>query len=1672
MISHDKHNSATQYRVIDVVKQTPASEILQVFDRRRRKTLALKRVRKARGDSPSLLKKEFAELTYLNHPNVVKVYDFGETTEFVYYTMDFYGDRDLNHVEFNPRDLSGIVDLAAQILGALDFVHRRGIVHGDIKPSNVFVASTRPRRRFLLGDFGLLRLIGADGEQVISGTMEFIAPEVFRGVTDDPRSDLYSLGLLLFFLLAKRFPFRPGDDITKVKKEAQYDYLELSAVAPHVDRRFGDFVGGFLHHNPAKRYITAYEALLRLNDVAAETAVPIADEIPLSHELATGKVFGYGGMIKSLADALGKGPGSPRCFVIKGARGTGKTAVIRELGKLTQLKGGRYLYVDCALGLGAKNPRVPEALAAVQRTAPKPQTGADDLWALLASSWESPAIFPGLAEYLAPDRGKTPASGVLTLVALDNVDPGNDQVVESVFRFMQASIGENVFYAVAFRDGGVPGDKTLEERLLNGGTVPLPVLKVELKGLTPAATEEYVKYLLGASTVSSRLLKYLKTQGKGNPLKVRTALEVLIDERILRRNLQGWEFDSAKLSTLKIPVPPSGSYTETLVRLSEDEKRAVQTAAAYGYAFPGDLLNSPAAFQNLVRRNIFKKPENRHGEYCFADVELWRSLAERLDWARDRGPLSAVIEYLDRKSTLGPAEIGVKGKTYLRLGNVARARADLCRAAEIAAGNSDYDEAIELWELARATEGGWDNAAYERLLTGLAEAYSARGEFGEALKYYRLLRPLRGKAAKDDTDLALKTARAQIAVGAYGPAAKELARVLQSNRNAVDRSKGLALTAWSYYRANDVARAKAYARSAGACAEQTGRDELIAYAKYVLGVILLYSEKTFSPASAELEGAAALARKVGDRRLEAATCNFLGDLYAKTGNHRKAEGVLKRALEAAREARDGYNVALALLGLGHLNFWKGFVRRADEYLAMAAAESQPLDNAHLLAAIYLYSAANMIRAGEYRKAEFYFDQINRLAVDLGPIEGNVLYHRASLYAETGRFDEALAALDRADAAFAGRAPRSQIASVKSLRGRISYRRGEVAAAKAELNACRELVAGTEDDFELAKISYYAAEHALAVGNIDEAARRNREAKSLFRKRAKYYHLGECHLLGAKVALHRWRLQPAPENVHVAERELRRAKSLLNKLGVVKYFQDIFVLESELSMSKRPRNGERNETLGALTKYVKALTEQADLTSLLNSVLAFLTAELGADRGVVFLFDDYKNVLRIKSTAGVDEATIEDASTISRTIVNRVAGSKETVVSADALYDSRFQESQSVRLNRIRSLLCLPLTVGGASLGVIYLDSLTKDDLFQDDDLMLAEVFVQNAAYEIGRRSLETPNVSVSAPSAPDFGYDCLVGSSPEVRYLKAEIEKAATNPINVLAVGESGTGKELVAKMIHYNGFNADKPFIAINCAALPESLLESELFGIEKGTATGVDKRLGRFEQAGEGTIFLDEIGALDLKTQAKFLRVLQERQFERLGARRGDTITLRARIISATNADLERLLDDGRFREDLYFRLNVYQVHVQPLREHKDDIPELCDHFIAKYYSGPKMKKPRLGREVLEIFYRYDWPGNVRELENCVQYALVNALGTVVEPRSIPPTVLTAAAGAPASENAGTLTEAVAQLERELVLNALRDAGWVKARAAAKLGISEANLRYKMKKYAIKAKRRPAAA
>jgi len=339
-----------------------------------------------------------------------------------------------------------------------------------------------------------------------------------------------------------------------------------------------------------------------------------------------------------------------------------------------------------------------------------------------------------------------------------------------------------------------------------------------------------------------------------------------------------------------------------------------------------------------------------------------------------------------------------------------------------------------------------------------------------------------------------------------------------------------------------------------------------------------------------------------------------------------------------------------------------------------------------------------------------------------------------------------------------------------------------------------------------------------------------------------------------------------------------------------------------------------------------------------------------------------------------------------------------------------------------------------------------------------EVVIKRA---LEKRQLEKEIRALRQQIDVEYEFKEIIGQSEPMKQVFNLIKKVLDTDVTVLITGESGTGKELVASVLHHHSPRRNKPFIKINCAAIPETLLESELFGHEKGAFTGaVTSKPGKFELAHEGTIFLDEIGEMPISTQAKILRVLQEREFERVGGTK--TIKVNVRIIASTNRDLWKAVQEKTFREDLYFRLNVVNIHLPPLKERKEDIPLLVEHFIKKHNVKFNKKVMGITQEALGLLYQYHWPGNVRELENYIERAVLLAPGKLITSKELPYHLL----GIPEEAGEKNLDEIIEGIEKKLIIDALRKTQGVQTRAAQILGISERSLWHRVKKYGIRVK------
>lgn len=461
---------------------------------------------------------------------------------------------------------------------------------------------------------------------------------------------------------------------------------------------------------------------------------------------------------------------------------------------------------------------------------------------------------------------------------------------------------------------------------------------------------------------------------------------------------------------------------------------------------------------------------------------------------------------------------------------------------------------------------------------------------------------------------------------------------------------------------------------------------------------------------------------------------------------------------------------------------------------------------------------------------------------------------------------------------------------------------------------------------------------------------------------------------------------------------------------------------------------------------------------------------GAERGLIILFDGSGRI-RFQTARNLNrEALGEPKYEVSRSIIEKARTTGTPLYLRNARQDPRFQSSHSVSKLKILSVICLPLFHGAEVFGEVYLDNRRVRGAFEPEHFEFAKTFaefISIAAYQaLERRQLLSTVEALHKSLREDFRFDRIIGAHPEIMKILALIAQVADTDATVLVQGESGTGKELIAYALHENSRRAEKPFVAINCGAMPDELLESELFGHVKGAFTGAaTDRIGWFERAFGGTIFLDEVAEMSPAMQVKLLRILQTGEFSPLGSssvRQADV-----RVVAASNKNLPLLVEQGTFREDLYYRLNVIAMRVPALRDRRSDIPLLAAHFVTIY--GQKYRKPlSLSGDALAVLMNYDYPGNIRELENLVQRAVILARGDRIEAAHLPAELLSPQVGAGAAplHFREAKQRAIEQFERQYLIARLAAAGGNISQAARDAGVNVKNFFTKLQKYGIEAK------
>jgi len=1637
-----------RYRVQRVLGQGATSLVLAVLDHGDRPR-AIKVLRQ--DVSETLLRAEFSRLSHMAHPRLVHVHDLdrlqhdlslpeeGLSLEAgcLFLVMDLVDGPDpVSLIGDRPEaERDGLLrGIAMDLALALAHVHGHGIVHHDVKPENVRMDADG---RAVLLDLGLATVQHPRGS-VARGTLPYMAPEGVVG-GGDHRVDLYSMGATLFHLATGAAPFDgKGTRLIRRILEQQPSMPDL----PWLSSSMEQLVLRLLRKDPLRRPGSARTVLAELYRMAGEHDQ--VAELASSHELLPPAFVGRESAMEQLHAANTRGG----VVLVVGDAGTGKTRLIQEA-----VTRGR---IDAAAGRGpARELLIGSLREAVASLAGEGATL--DRWI----EGEDPAdTSAGLAmqliERLEREAGARPLSIVL---------PQDAQSDPVACRLMEALLADEE----ATSDVLVVGETHPQSSWLQQLGQHARLVRIDIDNLDPEQTADLVGSMLGSTRTPPEVAAQIHELSSGNPALVVELTRLYNDQGVEGLDLErvgldevlardrGWLDGDQRAVMDALAVWGESASGEELAHLVHGSEEAVWDAVhqlaprgrvvvdAGGVRLPSPAhvtawrraLSDPGLQQTLHRRAIQlldpDAPDPRRAYHMLA-AGTEDACAVALELARGQGATTAIplLEQVVSRTTGARHD---ESALLLARAFVATAR---------------YDEALALLDAsprpddllrAELLQKRGDYADAERLLRELIPRERLPGRRKAAALLARLMLG-QGRSAE-----ALEVAQAHLPVDGIDPPLQEACGLAQVYLGQLDQAEQI-------FRQGERALLA------------SGDDGQLARFASFRGMVALSAGHNAVAADHYLR-AVTLAEGVGDVHGRTTYLANLGAVQLQLGRLKDALRHFTRAVRDLSRLARTTELASALCNLANLFMLLGDLEAAARTLARAASEASRLNSRHTAGFVAMLEADLSRRNGDNVEAERRYRQALAWFVEVGALREQVDCQLAlcESLAEAGQGPQARQLLEQPWA-------------------EQPERRGEVALGWARLALSGVELERGDIEQELAlhceRLEQQGARQALwraatVLGALMVRQGRTAAARQILRRAAD---------TREEIVKH------APDVYHESMAQDPDA-SLLGK------WQQMLAAEVDPAQSSAVLYDRR--WVRRILSINKRLNSELRLPNLLELILDTAIELTEAERGFLLL-GDKDSELSIKVARNIDQRSLDgEELSLSRSIAEQAMQSGEPVVAIDAAEDHRFQEALSVSDLRLRSVLAVPLLLKGRAVGTIYVDHRLRQGVFGEDEVSLMQDIAEQAAIAMDNASLLAENQTKaeeierlnhrlrlqvddqqqellqvreelrSSRKALELRYDYanIIGQTPRMLDLFRLLDRVTETDLPVVVQGESGTGKELVARAIHHNGPRCDRPFVGENCAAIPETLLESILFGHVKGAFTGAERdRKGLFEVASGGTLFLDEVGETSPAMQTKLLRVLQDGELRRVGGTQ--TISTDVRVIAASNRDLTQLVKDGVFREDLFYRLNVIQICIPPLRERRGDIPLLMEHFLAKHSREPGR---RVHPEALALLMGYAWPGNVRELENEVMRAA--ALGeSVIGPDDLSPQI---AAAVPLSLTSGDdldVRTRVEHLERELIQRAIQQTGGNNTQAARLLGLSRFGLLKKLQRYGVTsrpAKRQP---
>ncbi len=1566
-----------------------------------------------------LVSREFQILAKFKHPNIVRVEDYGTTRQGrAFFTLEYVKGKPINKCfqEFTKEFILAII----QVLNGIGAFHNKNFIHCDLKPEHILYDTEQ--KKCVIIDFGFAGISTSRIKEY--GTIGYIAPEVLKGIGIDQRSDLYSLGVIIYEVLSGNRPVKPYKDISNIPDEINNIIKMLLSDEPSVRPTVPFLYETFIRYLPKKLVEIPYY----------QVQLPITSFVK-SPEFMENLLNLRAGTV-----------------VVSGDMGSGKTRLLKELTY-------EFMFRDYEVFFFTGETPFHTSLCNYIDCPDLDFSQKEDRYQVYAEITE---------QVLQYGRNKN------FVIMVDDLDNLSDYDL-GLFRYLGHSLQKT---SISLIGAGKPDprikDLNFFELFLNSFS------KDEIKELIE---KTFFQFNVKGGKDLNWFVDWLHKHSGGNPLFITEILKTLCSQGALYYIANRWEINVDKLESIVIPEKIEEAINRRLEGLNQKEMELLQVLALT------DCLLELGTIQNIISSSVdveleilkilgLIREEHIGGKRFFnlSNKILKMLLEQKIERGEKENLSEKIIHTLEQTAPLHKHYYPVIAHLCERVNDKERAFRYFLISANEAEIDRDFNNAIAYYIKIIDRAKDFEPAHYPEFLLTIADLYFKSGKYAQAIEYYSDV------IKKVDGLLKIKTlsglGKVYSTTGEHKLAIQYLQEALNRIKNKKTREylENINRLAYSMAQLKDFDSAENLLKESLILSQEAKDYESEAEALYYSASLAWFKNEIEKGKEicSELIGFCETHRL--NKQMSYAA-NLLSSFAIQTSDIDTGLNAIETAITGFEQLKNDDALVNALINKGLLLMHKENLKIVIDIYEDALSKALKTDNKPSHNSIFMNLASLYEESGRFEKAIEYY--VKCLEIEPDAVYAN--YNIAMVYIKMGDFNKAEQILEQ-------KIKNKDEVLYNIGTGMLYLFMDKKERARQIINNCLVQLE-KEKPSQLTILEAYLSASLLLyqVSDYEKAIHYAQRAKDIGYRTYLESSIAEVLIQLSRLRSNQTKTIDITDVLNgLKQKGYNYYYALLKRL----YFEAMVDMDIELDMLSNiakesdilenlvlsinakyevqriqqlklkiyPLINERLSKRGVSSQYLEIFSRLAEIIhknlgdeNLAEYILDLVIKATGAERGALFLKADDK--MELIAGRNLDKRTIKDASELSKTAIEEIKKGKIVFV-PNALEDPDFNIKKSVVLNQIRSILCMPLLISDNVVGAIYLDSKMLGSIFgeQDRDFLLttakflASVIDRAKAY----RRLVQELIQVRDGIIMEIGKGYILGKSRAIKGVYKLVDSIGPSDSPVLITGETGVGKGMIARLIHYQSKRKDRKFVSINCGTIPETLLESELFGYKKGAFTGaVADKKGLLEEGEAGTVFLDEITNTSPAFQAKILEAVEDKVIRRLGETQ--TRNIDVRFLFATNKDIEIEVEEGRFRKDLYFRINIFIIRVPSLRERIEDIPILAQFFLELKSRDMNKKVQGISPEAVRMLKEYPWPGNVRELQNVIERAVVLAESEIIMPRHI-----------------GFTKEReilpIKDMIKEAVLTVLNLTDWKIKETAQRLGVNRRTIERYIKKYGLK--------